>query len=205
MANVGKVAAVEDIYSFTRTGIVQDSHSRMDTSVSTTTSHTGGYNSRATTNTSVSSTEMLRIFVRQDGDKGEFEAEFADPAFGVREGHHVTVVYAGDQASQAGYPMALVNHSTERHQIFAKRTEWIINRTNQWMGCLTLIGLPLIVALLFMAMTPDLFVIGFVMGLIGTGIWMFGWKRKNDALAAAIVDVLNKHVREATEAQTKAG
>ena len=199
MANVGTIESIEQIYSFVRTGTVQDGHSRMDTSVSTTTSHGGGYNARATTNTSVSSTEMLRIFVREDDGGKEFEAEFADPDFGVREGHRVTVVYAGDRASKAGYPMGLVNHSTGRSQVFAKRAEWIVKRTHQGLGCGLLVGVPAVAAILHGTSNTDTLGLFVLIAFLAVAGWLFARKRRNDALAQAVVEAVRGRVREAAE------
>ena len=137
MATVGKIRSLAELDIFTMTGTVVGQQGRTSTHLSseTTTSGGGGYLhqgsgfiSAPTTRTSVSSssTHHQRLFARKD-DGDEFDVEFPDINFGVREGHRVSVVCAGPKSTGRGHPMALVNHTTGNRQAFPARVNWILS------------------------------------------------------------------------------
>ena len=138
MTDIAKITSLDQLYVFERSGTTAALQHWVDTNTTVTT--TGGSGtmvngtgniSGPTTTTRTSSTEMVRIFVRED-DGGEFDASLPDLGFGVREGHRVSVVHAGDQASRRGYPMAVVNHTTGKSKIVASRIRWI---SHDALGC----------------------------------------------------------------------
>lgn len=137
MATVGKIRSFAELDIFTTTGTVVGQQGRTSTHLSAeTTTHGGGgylhqgsgYMSAPTTRTSVSSssTHHQRLFARKD-DGEEFDVEFPDVNFGIREGHRVSVVCAGPKRTGRGHPMALVNHTTGNHQVFPARVNWILS------------------------------------------------------------------------------
>lgn len=137
MATVGKIRSFAELDIFTMTGTVVGQQGRTSTHLSSeTTTHGGGgylhqgsgFISAPTTRTSVSSssTHHQRLFARKD-DGEEFDVEFPDVQFGIREGHRVSVVCAGPKSTGRGHPMALVNHTTGNHQMFPARVNWILS------------------------------------------------------------------------------
>lgn len=206
MANDEIITDIGQLYTFTRSGTVAGNQNWSETSFSSTTvtSGGGGYLHQGSgyvaapgshTTTTSRTSEQLRLFVRGD-DEREFEARFSDPGFGVRDGHRVTIVYAGTQATQAGHPMALVNHSTGKSKVFTQRAEWLLKRPGPQTGCL-LFGLLIVIA----AFIP---IVGFVLvplifGVFGARMWKR--KRRNDQLAADIIAALEARVQESIEAE----
>jgi len=137
MATVGKIRSQAELNIFTMTGTVVGQQGRTSTHLSSETTTTGGggylhqgsgFISAPTTRTSVSSssTHHQRLFARKD-DGDEFDVEFPDVQFGIREGHRVSVVCAGPKSTGRGHPMALVNHTTGNHQMFPARVNWILS------------------------------------------------------------------------------
>jgi hypothetical protein len=137
MAIVGKIRSSAELNIFTMTGTVVGQQGRTSTHLSAeTTTHGGGgylhqgtgYMAAPTTRTSVSSssTHHQRLFARKD-DGDEFDVEFPDVQFGIREGHRISVVCAGPKRTGRGHPMALVNHTTGNHQTFPARVNWILS------------------------------------------------------------------------------
>ncbi|WP_374525893.1 hypothetical protein [Sphingopyxis sp.] len=206
MADVGMIKTIDELYMFTKVGMIAGSQNWSETSISTTTTTSGGggymhqgsgFISPASTSTTTSSstTEQLRLFVRED-DGDEFEAKFSEPGFGVREGHRVLIVYAGDQASRRGYPMALANLSTNQSKVFTQRAGWIIKQIGQAMGCAA-VGAFLVLAV----------VLGMVAGFVGVIIaaaplgFLLHKHRQNVALAKGIVDAVSAEMRKAVEVE----
>lgn len=206
MADVGTIQSIDQLYLFTKVGTIVGNQNWSETSISTTTTTSGGGGymhqgsgfispSSSSTTTSSSTTEQLRLFIRED-DGDEFEAKFSEPGFGVREGHRVTVVYAGDQASQRGYPMALANHSTNQSKVFAQRANWIIKQIGQTMGCAA-VGAFLVLAI----------VLGMAAGVVGVIIaaaplgFLLHKHRQNLALAKSISGAVSEEMRKAIEAE----
>lgn len=137
MATVGKIRSFAELDIFTMTGTVVGQQGRTSTHLSSeTTTHGGGgylhqgsgFIAAPTTRTSVSSSSIhhQRLFARKD-DGDEFDVEFPDVQFGIREGHRVSVVCAGPKSTGRGHPMALVNHTTGNHQMFPARVNWILS------------------------------------------------------------------------------
>lgn len=137
MATVGKIRRFAELNIFTMTGTVVGQQGRTSTHLSAeTTTHGGGgylhqgsgYMAAPTTRTSVSSssTHHQRLFARKD-DGEEFDVEFPDVRFGIREGHRVSVVCAGPKSTGRGHPIALINHTTGNHQMFPSRVNWILS------------------------------------------------------------------------------
>lgn len=206
MADVGTIQSIDQLYMFTKVGTIAGSQNWSETSISTTTTTSGGGGymhqgsgfispSSSRTTTSSSTTEQLRLFIRED-DGDEFEAKFSEPGFGVREGHRVTVVYAGDQGSQRGYPMALVNHSTNKSKVFTQRAGWLVKQIGQAMGCAA-VGAFFVLAV----------ILGMVAGIIGIIIaaaplgFLLHKHRQNVALAKSISDAVSEEMHKAIEAE----
>lgn len=204
MADVGTIQSIDQLYMFTKVGTIAGSQNWSETSISTTTTTSGGGGymhqgsgfispSSSRTTTSSSTTEQLRLFIRED-DGDEFEAKFSEPGFGVREGHRVTVVYAGDQGSQRGYPMALVNHSTNKSKVFTQRAGWLVKQIGQAMGCAA-VGAFFVLAV----------ILGMVAGIIGIIIaaaplgFLLHKHRQNVALAKSISDAVSEEMHKAIE------
>jgi len=138
MSDVGKIASLDQLYVFERSGTVAALQHWVETNTTVTT--TGGSDtvvngtgniSGPSTTTHTSSTEMVRIFVRED-DGDEFDVSIPDLGFGVREGHRLSFIYAGNQVSQRGYPMAVVNHATRKSEVLKSRVSWI---SRDALGC----------------------------------------------------------------------
>ena len=136
MTKVGKIRNFADLETFRLTGTIVGHQGRTSTrqSVETTTQggsgylHQGsGFISAPTTHTTISSssTHHQRIFAQQD-DGNEFDVEFPDVKFGIREGHRVSVICAGPKSTGRGHPMALINHTTGNYQTFPARVNWIL-------------------------------------------------------------------------------
>ncbi len=182
------------------------------TSVSTHTStQTGGYQPSTTTRVSLHSSEQLRIFVRQENGK-EFEASFDEPGFGVREGHKVSVVFAGDKS--VGYPAGLVNHSTDNSKAFQDVVaETVVQKPNQLIGCAALVAFPIFayVGLALLSMSTGLFwddvyqrpsgmmfFLTFIAFLAAVGL-LAKRNRSHKALIKAVLDAVNAKMKsEAT-------
>lgn len=130
MVSVGKIRSFAELDTFVQTGTVigQQARTSTDTTVETTThGHGGAYLGGPASRTTVSaaSTHHQRLFARKD-DGGEFDVEFPDVGFGIRDGQRVSVVCAGPRRTGRGHPMALINHSTGNHQLFPARVAWIL-------------------------------------------------------------------------------
>ena len=182
MSDVGKIASLDQLYVFERSGTVAALQHWVETNTTVTT--TGGSGtvvngtgniSGPSTTTHTSSTEMVRLFVRED-DGGEFEASLPDLGFGVREGHRVSIVHAGDQASRRGYPIAVINHTTGKSKVLASRVSWL---SRDALGCawfgVTFFGamvlsVSLAEALIYMIHPLN----ALLAGIIGTLTWIGG-------------------------------
>lgn len=204
MADVGTIEAIEQIYMFTKVGTIVGSQNWSETSFhsTTTTSGGGGYMHQGSgfispgstsTTTSSSTAEQLRLFVRED-DGEEFEAKFSEPGFGVREGHRVTIVYAGDQGSRSGYPMALANHSTGQSKVFDKRASWIVKQIGQIVGC----AVVAVFFVLAVILTIAAGFIGFIIALAPLG-WLVQKIRAKTALEKSIAAAVSEKMQEAIE------
>lgn len=182
MTDVGKIVSLDQLYVFERSGTIAALQHWVETNTTVTT--TGGSGtvvngtgniSGPSTTTHTSSTEMVRLFVRED-DGGEFEASLPDLGFGVREGHRVSIVHAGDQASRRGYPIAVVNHTTGKSKVLASRVSWL---SRDALGCawfgVTFFGamvlsVSLAEALIYMIHPLN----ALLAGIIGTLTWIGG-------------------------------
>lgn len=210
MADVGTIKSIDQLYMFTKVGTIAGSQNWSETSISTTTTTSGGGGymhqgsgfispASSSTTTSSSTTEQLRLFIRED-DGDEFEAKFSEPGFGVREGHRVTVVYAGDQASRAGYPMALANHSTNQSKIFTQRAKWIIKPVGQTMGCAA-VGAFVILAVGLGAVAG---VAGVIVAAAPLGLLLYKL-RQNVLLANSISEAVAEQMRKAIDVERNRG
>ncbi len=137
MATVGKIRSFAELDIFTTTGTVVGQQGRTSTHLAAEMTTQGGggylhqgsgYMAAPTTRTSVSSssTHHQRLFAQKDNGE-EFDVEFPDVRFGIREGHRVSIVCAGPKSTGRGHPMALVNHTTGNHQVFPARVNWILS------------------------------------------------------------------------------
>jgi len=216
MARVGKIRSLAELDIFTMTGTVVGQQGRTSTHLSSETTTTGGggylhqgsgFISAPTTRTSVSSssTHHQRLFARKD-DGEEFDVEFPDINFGVREGHRVSVVCAGPKSTGRGHPMALVNHTTGNHQVFPARVNWILsNRIKLYaLGAGAVLLLLSIIALsLSGSVTGGIMPFAF---LIGGGVvaWeIFRWLTLYRQVRLAVEEAAESALRE-KKGQTRA-
>jgi hypothetical protein len=146
--NVQPVRSIGELDTFTRTGTVIDQQSRVETTVRTTT--TGGSTllmdgvgtrSAPTTSIASSSIEFIRLFLR-DEQGAEFDVEIENPGFGIRPGHVVTILYAGNRRSQKYHPMAVANRTTNQCAVLHNRIEWLLIRRSTTLGCVALVVIP---------------------------------------------------------------
>lgn len=205
MANVGTISNIGQLYTFTRSGIVEAGEKWSDTEV-------WGRDSWVSSSTS----ENLRLFVRED-DRGEFDVKLSNVGFGVREGHRVTIVFAGDQASRAGYPAALINHSTGNSKIFDPQIARLVPRLGQDAGCVTFIGLGfagLVIGNVFGMILYNLSggtawrgaeSLGFLFGLIAAPVFptviMLRGKGRKDRLTKAVTQQVGQIVQNSIQAE----
>lgn len=142
MSTVGKIRRYADLNIFTSTGTVVGQQGHTSTHVqSETTTHGTNYlgGPSGSTRTTTTSTHHQRLFARKDNG-GEFDVEFPDLQFGVREGHRIAAVFAGHKSTGRGHPMALINHTTGHFQTFPAHVNWILSNHTKtfamvW-GCL---------------------------------------------------------------------
>jgi hypothetical protein len=210
MNDVKTIKSIDQLYVFAKTGKVVGNQNWAETSISssTTTSGGGGHVHMGTgyiapisssTTTSSTSTEQLRLFVQDDDGGEEFEARFSNPGFGVREGHRVTIVYAGNLSSQAGYPMTLVNHSTGNERVFKNQADLIVNRLGAGIGCALLAGVPIGGMILGGTNSSAL---AAALALI-TGTWLF-WKHiEKNRLTRDVIAAITQQARAATEIERR--
>lgn len=198
MADAGRIETIDQLCLFTKVGTIAGSQNWSETTFrSTTTSNGGGNFSPASTSTTTSSStaEQLRLFVRSDnGD--EFEAKFSEPGFGVREGHRVSIVYAGSQAEQSGYAMALANHSTSQSKVFAERSRLIVDGVGQVRGCLLLIS-PIFILIFLASFLGALALIPAAIPVI----WVVQKARKSHALAKRVTAAVTEELQKAIEVE----
>ena len=201
MSNDTKIANVDELYVFVKTGTVVGQQQSTVINTTATTSGGGGYLHQGTghvhaptTTVSTSSSEKLRIFFREDNGK-EIEAEFSDTPFGVREGHRVSVVYEGPMALKSGYPVALINHSTGNEKIFLRVVDRLIPKLSGGLALGFILGTPiafLILGAMIFESAAGFLVLGMIAGFIP--VIMKLSRRK--ALMNAVVDRIKAKVAE---------
>lgn len=79
----------------------------------------------STTSISSSAMEVIWILLRYDSGT-EFDVEVENLNIGVRIGHTITALHAGDQTSQPGHAMAIANRTTNQSALPPYRVEWLI-------------------------------------------------------------------------------
>mgnify|MGYP001079044784 CR=1 FL=1 len=110
------VKSPADLKVYARSGIVHGSKTWTSTQVHS--SGGGGYigpqggHVKAANVTSSNTTHNTFFLVDDDGK--EIEVNLTDVSFGVRDGHHVTAVYAGHQNDQWWWLAHLHNHNTDK-------------------------------------------------------------------------------------------
>lgn len=151
MTRPGLINRPEDLYLFSMTGSVVGQQSWSETIVSGQSSGGGGYIhngsghiSSPSVNISSSSTEKLRVFLKDD-DGSEIEISESNVGFGARNGHRISVVYAGDKTSRSGHLVAIINHNTNSKKIFFDRANWLIKQGDALSGCLMIVFLPIVI------------------------------------------------------------
>lgn len=195
MAQLDKINTIDELETFAKRGMVVSVQNWTEQSVqSHTTYHqsTGPYvPTRRETTYSTSESEKLRLFIKRN-DGSEFDVKFHDPGIGVREGHDVTIIFASNKASDSGYPVAIVDHTTGKHEAFGDQIDWLLEKPPQF-GCIILFAIPLLLA----AFTGPL---GFVLAPVSF-IGLFVWLRKKHsafkALKSAVLAQVNQRIGEA--------
>lgn len=192
MGKVNQIGNVGQLYTFAHTGIVVGNATWSETRVSSTTSGGGGhlnqgtgYVAAPTTYVSSSSTEVSRFFLRKaDGDETEISLKGAD--FGVRDGHLVTVAFAGDHKSKLGWPMSLYNHNTRSRETLTRRFAWLRGEASANTGCVML--LPAIFGGYFAGLLLNGIggVFGSAVGIVAMIVLMTARSRKRQSIDRAI-------------------
>jgi len=208
--SVGHINGLDQLKVFTRTGIVRETQGRTRMSTTTTTTASGGGGHmhggygridpvHVTTETTSRSRELVHLFVLEK-DGGEFDLELPDPGFGVRAGHAVTVVFAGDRTSGRGHPMALVDHNTDRRRVFEERGIWLVRRPPRPLMWAMAAVFPLLSMLAFTLLTGTGGVRPALYGLVlaGAGI-AFLWIRRNMLAKDVIARVSERATQAAAE------
>lgn len=210
MSSDNLVKTIDELYVFAKSGTVVGQQQSVSINTTTTTSGGGGYLHQGsghihapTTTVSTSSTEKLRVFFREDNGK-EVEAEFSDTPFGVREGHRVSVVYAGPLALKSGYPVALVNHSTGNDKIFPQVVDRLLPKLSGGVALGFILGTPIVFlvlgALLFESAAGFL-----ILGMIAGFVPVIMKLSRRKALAEAVVDRIKAKVAEIIAREKEAG
>lgn len=210
MSNDTIIANIEELYVFAKTGTVVGQQQSTVINTTTTTSGGGGYLHQGTgyvnaptTTVSTSSSEKLRLFFRDDNGK-EIEAEFSDTPFGVREGHRVSVVYAGPMVLKSGYPVALINHSTGNDKIFLRVVDRLLPKLSGGLALGFILGTPiafLVLGAMIFESAAGFLILGMIVGFIP--VIMKLSRRK--ALAEAVVDRIRSKVAEIIAQEKEAG
>jgi hypothetical protein len=71
---------------------------------------------------SSSKTEIMQVFLQRE-DGREIDVKINNAGIGAREGHHLSLIWASSSDSSGDVGVAMVNHSTGRHQIFGNRID----------------------------------------------------------------------------------
>lgn len=203
------IREIDELDMFVRTGTVAGHQQSVHASTTVTTSGGGGYLHQGTgyvhaptTTASTTSEEKLQIFIHQDNGR-EIEVSFWDAPFGVREGHRVSVIYAGPKALNKGCAVALINHSTGKSELFMRRLDSILPKLSGGLALALILGTPV----LFLILGVMLF--GNGAGLGGLGM-IVGFavviaklsKRKN--LANAVAPAIRAKIKETIEQEKAA-
>lgn len=213
MSEIAKITSLDQLHIFEKSGTIAALQHWVETNTTVTT--TGGSGtvvngngniSGPSTTTHTSSTEMVRMFVREDGGT-EFDVSLPDLGFGVREGHRVSFIYAGDQASRRGYPVAVVNHTTRKSEVLKSRVSWICHDALgcAWFG-LTFFGAMVLSVSLAEALIYAIHPLNALLaGVVGTLTWVGGpivaitalasFNKKRKRLHQAILTRLEQEVK----------
>lgn len=208
---INKIADIADLAIFDKRGQIVGTHERTSLHTTTTTSTSGGsgyihptYGGHVsapstTTFTSTTSKHHQTLFIRKE-DGTEFEEEFIDLDFPVRDGTHVAIVYAGDRWSNRGYPVAAINLDTGHWEMAGSRVGWIVTSkpsAQLWMWIMLVLLAR--VAMAFMAGTS--FMVGVVLGLAIAIFLAWRWWRKKAlaALKTAVVSRIRAHAQSIVE------
>lgn len=181
-----KLKSADDIYMFSRTGVVMGAVNWSDTYVS----GGGGANN---TNVSVSSNVVQRqkFFIR---DADGRETEVNDAGLGVRDGHVVTVVYCGSQSvgDKMGWHVLYANQTTG-NSTFERSN--IATLSGQLTGCLLALAWIVVAACVISLFSP-LLILGLPIGGF-IGFWLFNSSKKSKTLARAIEAAARREVESA--------
>lgn len=201
---VGRIGKVEELNIMTRTGIAHDVQTRTDhVTTSRTTAYGGGGNRYRidpidiTTDVETKTRHKTRLFiVEQDGT--EIDLDLPDPGFGVRVGHALTVVLAGDKASERGHPMALVNLNTGNSRVFGERARWIVKPIPWWQVVVAAIVVPFVCMFIATVVTGTGGAEPAGIGLAIVAVFAFYLYSQRASLLKAVVDqVTDRAAREA--------
>ena len=110
------VKSPADIEIYARSGIVHGSKTWASTQVHSSGGggHIGPYGGHVqAARVSSSNTTHNAFFLVEEGGQ-EVEIALSDVQFGVRDGHHVTAIYAGHQKDDSCWLTCLHNHNTEK-------------------------------------------------------------------------------------------
>lgn len=160
-----KISALEELVIEVRTGLVvgNQNWSQANVNVHTTTHHDAATgHGRSDTNVSSTSTEQLRLFVRDDNGS-EFEIRAHNVGFGFMEGHRVSAVYLASthdsRRSDADNLVGLINHSTSKHSLFnnsvRNRISGPVNLMQTLIALAAIVAGPIVVFKLWSALAPE--------------------------------------------------
>lgn len=126
------VKSPADLKVYARSGIVHGSKTWASTQVHS--SGGGGYvgpqggHVKAANVTSSNTTHHAFFLVDDDGK--EVEVKLTDVSFGVRDGHHVTAVYAGHNKDDWAWLAHLHNHNTDKSEKVSSAYRKVVGNPN---------------------------------------------------------------------------
>lgn len=126
------VKSPADLKVYARSGIVHGSKTWASTQVHS--SGGGGYvgpqggHFKAANVTSSNTTHHAFFLVDDDGK--EVEVKLTDVSFGVRDGHHVTAVYAGHNKDDWAWLAHLHNHNTDKSEKVSSAYRKVVGNPN---------------------------------------------------------------------------
>lgn len=161
MGSIRILKKPEDLFVFAINYVVTAAQIWSETHINTTVKGGGGFLSRGTgridpvnVTVSSSSNEVLRLFLKDD-DGLESELKLHDPGIGIGEGHKISVIYAGDQQSQRGYHMGVVNHNTRRYAVYEDRADLLLFPVSFRTALIVIIAIPFFMGLFGHFIIPD--------------------------------------------------
>lgn len=105
---------------FDQSGVVVSVNNWSETDVGGVVWNNGGH-------ISSTKTEVMQLFMLQE-DGREVDLKINNTVIAARAGHYLSIVWAQTKDASGGVGVALVNHSTARHEIFKNRVDQLIGK-----------------------------------------------------------------------------